>query len=152
MAVNYNTGNLGGDLRGVMPSPDVIALTDLPGNRKVIKKLEDQKYLKVEGGFIVPGDPSGGQDRDKYPGPMTEIGEDFAGDSGKDADGNHSHPDSDVSGGDLYLIDEYPAISVNYYVTDTMISETSYRMINSPPAAWDFRGLCTPGGGYIGPY
>lgn len=54
-----HTGTLGGDLRGNLPSPSVIALTDAPGNRKPIKSLTEGKYLKVEDGFIVCDTPSG---------------------------------------------------------------------------------------------
>jgi hypothetical protein len=61
---NPNTGTLGRDLRGLLPTPSVIALTDRPGNRKPIKELIEGKYLKVEGGEIVAADAGGGGTED----------------------------------------------------------------------------------------
>jgi len=60
-----NTGNLGLDLRGALPRASVIALTDRPGNRKPIRELIENLYLKVEDGEIVcrpvgPGGPGSG--------------------------------------------------------------------------------------------
>lgn len=54
------TGNLGGDLRGNLPSPHVIALSDKPGHRFPILELVEGKYLKIENGYIVCKDIEGG--------------------------------------------------------------------------------------------
>lgn len=154
MAGNFNTGNLGGDLRGLMPSPEVYALHDLPGTRKIIKKFEEGKYLKVEGKYIVPGDPGGGggPDREQYPGPMTPIGEDFAGDSGKDADGNHSHPGEEVAGGTRYFVGAIAGTTSSYYASSEAAYDAMSLLKTEPTAAWEVRGLCASQGGYMGPY
>ena len=60
LGMSNNTGNLGLDLRGVLPRASVIALTDRPGNRKPIRELIENLYLKVEDGEIVCRPVGGG--------------------------------------------------------------------------------------------
>jgi len=58
------TGKLGGDLKGLLPSPSVIALSDQVGTRCPIKTLTEGLYLKIVNGNVVcaPAEGGGGVD------------------------------------------------------------------------------------------
>ena len=58
--MSSNTGNLGLDLRGVLPNASVIALTTRAGLRRPIRELVEGLYLYVEGGEIVTRPAGGG--------------------------------------------------------------------------------------------
>ena len=57
---SVNSGNLGGDLKGLLPMPLVVGLTDKVGRRRPIKELLEGLYLFVEGGQIVTKSAAGG--------------------------------------------------------------------------------------------
>jgi hypothetical protein len=108
--------------------------------------LVAQGWIKMLNRWLKKIGSGGGGQREAYPGPMTPVGRQFAGDSGQDADGNHSHPDGETSGGDLYFVDEYPAVVVNFYATDAIGLGNNPTILTTTSGAWASAQLCTTGG------
>ena len=92
---SVNSGNLGGDLKGLLPMPLVIGLTDQVGRRRPIKELLEGLYLFVEGGKIVTKPASGGGVPLDGPSLLIPPPDSYAGSAGDDltkySQQNHSH-------------------------------------------------------------